>query len=501
MKLVRAFLLPAVFLVVIAIFFYFRVTPIINQTFPYTYDQGRDFLKAESIVRDHDLTLLGPTTGITGLYHGAWWYYFLSIPYILFNGAPQGFAIFIMITVFASSLLFSLFLKKTFHAIVGLTFFLLVAGSSYFILLSTFAISSVFTFPFILMFLYSLYRFLETKKPLFSFLVFFSLANIFEAEVPTGLFTISAFIAAAILMRQAISFFSPRKTFIYSLSGLIIPFLPRIASEVKNGLPQIKTLLAFIRNPQVSSAKSFINVLLERLQIFKFYFENLFPINNPLLIYGLLIVAIIGLVFGFKKLNHVNRFFTLFVALIVFFLFIFSCLYKNNFWANYYEGLSFYFAVLLSIGFYLYLKFKNKFLKAIPLTVFVFFLLVNFYNLKNDLTNKKPIPDTGLRGHVRVVDYLAGLNKDKDFCVRVYTPPVIPHTYNYVFSYYMKTGKTKNVGPSYVDNRCFYIIERDDYQFRIDQFRKDHIPANARLINSRTITDNVEVELWEMPSE
>lgn len=493
----RSLLLPAAYLFAIAIFFYFRANPIINQTFPYTYDQGRDFLKAESIVRDHDLTLLGPTTGVTGIYHGAWWYYFLSVPYILFNGAPIGFAIFITVVVFASSLLFSWFLKRTFHDSVALIFFLLVAGSSYFILLSTFAISSVFTFPFILSFLYSLRQFIETKKPLFAFLVFFSLANIFEAEVPTGLFTIAAFVAASLLTKQAGNFLSPKKNLIYSLSGLVIPFLPRIASELKNGFPQFKTALNFITNPQFVTPKPFLNVITERLVIFKYYFENLFPLNSPALIYGLLIIAVLGLALGFKKLGNVNRVFSLFIVLMVFFLFVLACFYKNNFWANYYEGLSFYFAIALAIGFYLYSKFKNRLLKTIPYAVLALLLTINLYNVKKDVSDKKPVPDTGLRGHVRVLDYLAGVNKNKDFCVRVYTPPVIPHTYNYLFSYYMKTGKTKTITASYTDNRCFYIIEKDPYEFRIDQFRKDHVPAGATMLNSRQITDNATVELWE----
>ena len=497
----KKFILPLAFLAVVAIFFYFRATPIINQTFPYTYDQGRDFLKTESSGRDHDLTLLGPTTGVTGIYHGAWWYYFLSIPYILFKGAPQGFVIFITATVFISALLFSLFMTKKFKDVAGLTFFLLIAGSSYFILLSIFAISSVFTFPFILMFLYSLYRFLETKKPLFAFLIFFSLSNIFEAEVPTGLFTIVSFAAAALVLRQALSFFSPRKTLLYSLSGFLIPFIPRVASELKNGFPQIKTALDFIRHPQFDPTKTFFNIVAERLTIFKYYFETLFPINNPLVIYGLLVIGGLGLILGFKKLNKTNRSFSLFIVFIIFFLFVFACFYKGTLWANYYEGLSFYFAALLSVGFYLYSTFKNRFLKAIPLVVFVFLLIINFYNVKKELANKNPVPDTGLRGHVKVVDYLANLNRGTDFCARIYTPPVIPHTYNYIFSYYMKIGKIENVGSSYVDNRCFYIFEKEPYEFRLEQFRKDHVPESAHLVNSRPVTDNVHIELWEMESE
>ena len=87
------------FLFFIAILAYctVRITPIYQQTYPYTFDQGRDFLKVEEIIRYKNLTLLGPTTGAMGVYHGVQWYYFLAIPYLLFNGAPQGFIYFILI--------------------------------------------------------------------------------------------------------------------------------------------------------------------------------------------------------------------------------------------------------------------------------------------------------------------------------------------------------------------------------------------------------------------
>ena len=71
-----------------ALFSYFRLKPIYLQTVPYTFDQGRDFLKTIEIVRDRNLTLIGPTTGAAGVFHGAWWYYYLSIPHILFQGHP-----------------------------------------------------------------------------------------------------------------------------------------------------------------------------------------------------------------------------------------------------------------------------------------------------------------------------------------------------------------------------------------------------------------------------
>ena len=120
-----------IFLTILFIFFYLRTTPIINQTVPYTYDQGRDFLKAEEIIQDKNLTFIGPTTGMAGVNHGAWWYYFLLIPYIIFNGWPQGFYLFLLSVNFIANFLFYLFLNSSFGFIPAIFFLLTVSVSPY----------------------------------------------------------------------------------------------------------------------------------------------------------------------------------------------------------------------------------------------------------------------------------------------------------------------------------------------------------------------------------
>src|SRR5688572_5299408 len=108
----RVFL--AVFILITVFFCYFRLKPIYHQTVPYTYDQGRDFLKTEEVVKYKNITFIGPTTGIPGIYHGAWWYYYLAAPYVLFQGHPMGFIIFIFLSALAQRVLFTYFVKRAF---------------------------------------------------------------------------------------------------------------------------------------------------------------------------------------------------------------------------------------------------------------------------------------------------------------------------------------------------------------------------------------------------
>ena len=496
MKSFRNWLIFLFGLIILFLFFYFRLKPIINQTFPYTFDQGRDFLKAEEIMRYHKPTLLGPTTGINGIFHGVWWYYYLAVLYLFSNGAPQLFAYGIMITTFLAVFLFAYFLKKNFGLLSAFLFFILITGSSYFIKMSSFAISSVFEFPFILLLFFSFYNFVKSKNPIFGFLVFFSLANIFEVEVPMGLFTIPAFLLSVIFLNQIKLFFENKKSFFYSLLGFIIPFVPRVIFEIKNGFLQEKAALNLFTHPEYRVPKVLIDILKERIEMFFYYFRSLFPFENIYLIIATLIVTTFAIFIVYKKLTDNKKMFLKFLLLMLAFLFLLSCIYKGSFWYNYYEGLSFYFALVISISVGSTIYSKNRLLKYSSVLLLIIIFIFNILLFKQYISDKSKIPDEGLISHLKIMDLLAETNKNRDFCVRIYTPPAIPHTYNYLLSYYKKIGKIKNYSNSYIDNQCFYVIEKDSWQFRIDKFRKEHIPEKAQLIKKFPVTKNADIELW-----
>jgi len=118
----RKVLYFSIFAFILFLFCYFRLKPILNQTVPYTFDQGRDFLKAEEMIRDKNPTFIGPTTGIPGIFHGAWWYYLLAFPYIFFHGDPVGFYHFIFLLSFLPTILFFIFLMKRFSLLTAIFF-------------------------------------------------------------------------------------------------------------------------------------------------------------------------------------------------------------------------------------------------------------------------------------------------------------------------------------------------------------------------------------------
>src|SRR3989344_1530883 len=115
------------FILAILLFCYFRLKPIYFQTVGYTYDQGRDFLKAAEIVLDKNPTFIGPTTGIQGVFHGAWYYYLLLIPFFIFSGAPIGFYYFNFLLQLVSFIILIIFVNKYFGYLSALIISFMVA--------------------------------------------------------------------------------------------------------------------------------------------------------------------------------------------------------------------------------------------------------------------------------------------------------------------------------------------------------------------------------------
>jgi len=486
----------SIFFLIVFLFCYFRLKPIFFQTVPYTYDQGRDFIKVQEIVRDLNPTLIGPTTGIQGLFHGAWWYYFLAIPYLIFSGLPIGFSIFVFIMSFLQLIFFSYFLKKEFGWLPTLIFALFVTGSSYFTTMSFFAINGILGFPFILLFIYFFYLFLKTENKKYFFWLFLSIGFIFESELPNGLFTTAAFLILLFVFKK-IKFLFSKVGLRNAFFGFLIPLLPRILSETTKGFLQSKAILGFILNPRLYNPKSFLKIFLDRLLLFNSYLTSSFPVDNSIIVYGLFLISIFGIIIAVKKNDKKIKKFVLFGPLTIVLFLFFSCLYKDNFWSNYYEGIGYYFILTVALGFYGLAKVKNKLIKNLPWLIFALLLLFNFLKFTKEIKNNQITID-GLKKHLIIVGRIYELNKEKnDFCVRIYTPPVIPHTYNYLFNYFHNFKKKVRPTINYVNHQCWYIIENDDYKFRIDQFRKEHIPSTGKLIQKEFVQKDVILELWQ----
>lgn len=486
----------SLFLIILLSFCYFRLKPLYYQTVPYTFDQGRDFLKAREIIHDHNLTLIGPTSGINGLFHGAWWYYFLTIPYILFSANPVGFYYFIFFLALVQTILFYLFLRRQFGSLAALYFIAVISFSPYFILLSIFAISTALVPPLLLVLFYSFFSYLKTQKNFYLFALFLSLGLIFEAELAFGLFIIPAFLITFILTKQFQVFLKRRKKILIAFSGLVLASLPRIIFELKNNFLQTRAFLNFFQNPSSTNQTAFKTVFFDRIHLLSDYYFSLFSPDAKFLAIIIFIITVFILIIGIRRLDSIKRQFTRFILILFLALFAMSLFYRNNFfWSNYLEGVSYFYVLLISIAIY-YISTKEKKINILLYIGLFIFILVSLNGYIKEMKNSATLKKEGLVKHNLIVDELYKEAGGKDLCLRIYTPPVIPYTYDYIFSWREKIGQKKPT-TNYVNHQCWYLIENEPYKFRVDKFRSENIPTGAKLIKKRIIADDVMIELWQ----
>jgi len=126
--------------------------------------------------------------------------------------------------------------------------------------------------------------------------------------------------------------------------------------------------------------------------------------------------------------------------------------------------------------------------------IFGVFLIMSVVKLGSDL--KQPVVDDGLKINEKVVDYvLADIKANVPYCVKIYTPPVIPYTYDYLFLYKnLKSDFTKPTS-DFVDDKCWFIIETDQYPERKTKWVDEQVPKNGELLKKNKIKD-IDIQLW-----
>ncbi len=497
------------FLLILGLFCYFRVKPIYFQTVPYTFDQGRDFLKTYGIAIEKNPALLGPTTGIPGVNHGVWWYYVLLIPFVFTLGNPLGFYYFILFLAFVQLLLFSLFIRKEYGSLSSLVFAGLVSIGPYFAKISIFAINSVLAPPALLALLYFYYKYITKKNLKILFLVGFSLSMVFEAEVAFGLFLYPAFFLALLILKRLKDFLGTKERLLYFGAGLILPVMPRILFELKSGFSQTQLVLKYFNESSVQTAKTYPQVFWERYHLLKDFYLQSFPSQTPVLLWSTLAMIIIGIVASFFFLKKQKREFFLFTLILSVGLFVLSHIYKTVFWQNYFEGLPYFFVLLAAISVAALLKSKKILLKTIVYAYLAILLTSLGSAFISEIKNTKPPKLEGLREHMEVSRIIFSDNKNKELCIKVYTPPIIPHTYRYLFSYFALKGGPQ-VKEEFVHDTCYFIMENDDCKFlpievaemkacraRQDNWKDIHLPKGSTLLKEIRPNDHVRIEKWK----
>lgn len=472
---------------IVLVFSSLRLPSIYYREVAYTYDQARDFLAGARMVTDHQLTFIGPTTGIGGLFHGVWWYYFTAFTFLISHN-PITVYVAVFLVQLISLILGMMVIRRLLGSPASLIFGMIVSSASYFIRTSTFVGNNIMAIPSYLTYILSLsYLILNQPKGrnrLVALAIFgLSVGFVAEFELAFGLFLlpVTLFICVLTPLRRLLN---TKLSFAVYASSVIFPFIPRILFEIKNHFIQTKVLLGFFTKPKYYTPKPYADVLSERVANFHNYFSEAYQ-NSPTLFFFILLTIITCVLYftnpSIRK--SVGKKYVLLCTLVVTHvgLFLLSLGYKDTFWNYYYEGIQYGLLIvgLLAFSIVLYLVPRRYIGMAMALLMVGFTLtsvlrIIPSWNKRYELN--------GLAIQEKVMQYVVDQEKPgRPFCAKVYVAPVIPYTYDYLWLYHYLNKTIETPRDSFQRGYCWYILEPDQkgFEFRTVKWKEDNIPAKA----------------------
>lgn len=432
----------------------------LDEILRFFYDQGRDALVVYDILQRGKLTLIGPTTGIEGIFLGPFYYYLITPAYFLGNGDPAVAATWVS---FVNSLaIFVIFFtgRKLFGNVAGLISAFLFALS----------FESV---------MYSRWFSNPSTIPFFTSLMMLSLVYLADRDIKLGVRKIFGFVLAISLAislqleaAAAVWFVPTVLFFIWFLKirlpwkwavGAFLVFLlfssAQIIFDLKHDFLISKAFYRFLITEQSFKA-SFIDTLFARAKLYFEIFDG-YLLRESFKSYWALGVLFLASGYYLFKTNTYRR--GLSVTLIwIFITLMFLVFYKGNngyVWGYYLIGIVP--ALYMLTGFVLSRFLSNIFLFPLAL-IFLYFFTTWNWTIANGYLNHDPFGGDSLNLAVQkaAVDFVYQDAKSENFNVDVYVPPVIPVSYDYLFLWY---GQNKyGFVPKKENEKLLYTIEEID---------------------------------------
>ncbi len=451
-------------LIILTIGSWVRLSGIISNSFAFTYDVGRDMIAVENIVVNHKVTLIGPTTGIDGIFYGPWWYFILSIPFFIFSGNPQGIAFFMGAVGIASILIGFLVGKKIGGVFLGLIFSAFISFSPIMALSSQIWSPSLIPF-FILLVFFILYKLFfeiksQTSKAKYLLLLGLLLGLIIDMGVVFGiLFFLGSCLSLIFVFRKKLAI----KGILFFVGGLLFIFSPRIVFEVRHDFLMTKTFISSIGNSFFSPKNfSIFDVFISRVVSLFDTWNAALAGQNSLVGIMLITFVFLGLLFFYKKMQNLEKQIikTIFIVMTVFLIGL--TFFNQGIWRHYLVGFPILYVFLVG------LTMNRAWIVLKKSWVIFFIMLVLFWINLNPIrvldNIKNPLWEGNVavyRNQFAVIDYVYNDAKGRSFKYIVYTPAVHDYTYRYLFSWYGK--KKYGYIPAKENTELFYVIIEPDY--------------------------------------
>lgn len=429
----------------------------LNNLLSFYFDQGRDGLVIWDLIHKGELFLIGPTTGLAGIFRGPYYYYLIAPFYFLGKGNPLVPAVFLVaLSTYAIYLIYRLG-EKIHSKSAGIIAALISTFSFYIAIASRWLSNPTPMLVLSMILVWAMVSVLDRKKWAWPVIATVSGLSLFSFGSAGELFYIPA-IAIFLIWTLASQGFGKKssldwRTAIVSVSLFTLTFAPLVIFDIKhqrilsNNIAQ-----TFVEEKSFTTPTEFL-INLRTSFYYDVFTNKIFDSRGKREIYVLLAIAawfLISLPRLIKNKKYLVAL-TLLISPIVGLYF-----YQGNDTVLYdYYMTGYYMIFILLFAITLADIWKYKIGKIFVLYFFYLFLSANLSILLPRVNS-----DTNAEGSLyfanqkQAIDWVYKDAGGHDFNVDVYVPPVIPYAYDYLFQWlgtykYNKLPNIENVSLLY----------------------------------------------------
>ncbi len=464
------YLLAVVFLVTT----YLHFLPHVFQAMPFTMDQGRDLIDVRDIWQGHNLRFIGPTTSLNGVFLGPFYYYLISIPYLLFSGDPKAILGWQIILYQLSAVYFWKALKKYNPTFANIGAILLLVSPIAFGANHYFW-NANFMLPFsILFFTFLLKAVLDKPRPWQNFTLGLISGIALQIEAAFGVLFFPFSLLLLIWQRVGLPSYSRL------VSGFLITLLPQLLFEIKNYFPMTKIFISELKGETSTLGEKleFADKLADRLTAFQVAFRNVSHVPYQQLIWTFITLIAAFLLFKIIKSKKSLPLQPALFVLVSFFVFAstFYFLYMSPIKSWYVYGISSLLIIFLSCLLSALITYSSK-LRFLVLA-FVFYSIYHFYLSQSEylsiIRSKKADDPSGFVSQLQVIDDIYSQANGAAFKVYTYVPSVYDYAFQYLFWWHgaRKYGYSPN-DLAYLPHQPEYIKNKNSYLENTKEFTSD----------------------------
>jgi len=419
------FYLFVIFILVLG--FIFRVYRI-NKLLGFYYDQGRDALVIWNFIHKGKFFLIGPTTGIEGIFRGPWYYWLITPFYWLGKGNPIYPSVFLSLTAILAVYLLFLLAKEIGGKIGGLTAVIVGSVSFYFVTSSRWLSNPTPMYLISMLFCWSLFKIINGKRwawVLAMFMVGMAMQFGSAAEV----FYIPFLIIFALLNKDKLA---PPKWMMVGFLSFLFTLLPQVLFDVRHGGVLFSAVRKFLFEEETFKL-SFWQIIKLRTSFYFDTFSSLVWNDKAIVAWILFGIALLMTFINWREILKEKKVRSLLILFLTPLIGMFFFQGNNgNVYGYYFTGYFFIFILIFSYLMSLLSKYKLG-----KILVFLFLLLF----LNTNMSRVRGYIASGVDGEsaialgnqTEVINWVINNANGSKFNVDVYVPPVIPYAYDYLF--------------------------------------------------------------------